>query len=754
METQFNHEESFTGLQRLSAPQEDVYAAELQRGLAEEIDVFNMGQSDQLLAGKSRKRAGRRKAKAPARISSPLHDAFFMEDGEDMFKAMDGSSWAVASAFTALGAEPESPSAQASRRPGLDDAHCLRDDADRGAGQGKTSQGSGDRPDSNDEKPSLWNAVRSLTKLNKENGCFDFGGRPRKGGIWPSPFPGYKGLFTYEVKENERETDASLGNGVYLWMLEILSGTVQIGVHDEDDPDIHIVPFGCQMKKTLVSYPEDACDAMKACLDKYVIENWTGKAEVECKVFVLETIGPEVVETTIQWQGLPLPREALAGVFEMELAPDDSVVKAVHVSWMQFANLSADEASGFMFRINEGSPICPTLRPPVLDELDRKLHEAVELLHGSRVFQRGEAHRVRYWPTIFRITDISTTAGTFEAELEIAMDYLVSRDDVFEYIIRPAGWKPRWHPKTFEPINAQHIDAVRTQIYPPTLKVLEGGSGQQKELRAEILISYRGTFEERFELQSFPFDVQPLHVKLEAEQEPGVQMVRLPQDDNMGARLSNKWGISEWKFLDYKVAHAHSQGGHAQGLSARFFVACRVRRHARSYLIRIVAFVGLICLLSLCIFVIDATQDLPDMIGHSFMMMLTLTTYSLVVGDILPNLGYLTMLDQIILISFFFLAIIVLQIAWLGWAQERQADSMDADDIKGYSNMFAKCDLLGVGLIILIIVLYVKFFVDWKELRKLYSSPGEELDDAMGQTTKTQVTGRFSVSGVNTALKQ
>jgi len=51
---------------------------------------------------------------------------------------------------------------------------------------------------------------------------------PLKGGIWPSPFPGYKGLFTYEVKGESRASDNSLGNGVYLWMMEILAGTVLV----------------------------------------------------------------------------------------------------------------------------------------------------------------------------------------------------------------------------------------------------------------------------------------------------------------------------------------------------------------------------------------------------------------------------------------------------------------------------------------------------------------------------------------------
>jgi len=198
---------------------------------------------------------------------------------------------------------------------------------------------------------------------------------------------------------------------------------------------------------------------------------------------------------------------------------------------------------------------------------------------------------------------------------------------------------------------------------------LEGapGSGEQ-EIRAEVLASYRGTFEEGFELHSFPFDVQPLHVKLNVEQDAGVEMECLKEDSALGRRMEHSWANNEWSYLDYKIskAHQHPLNHAGKGLTARLFVSCRVQRHARSYLIRIVGVVGLICLLSVCIFVIDP-KNIQDMIGHSFMMLLTLTTYSLVVGDILPNLGYLTFMDSIVLIAFFFLTLVALQVTWIGW---------------------------------------------------------------------------------------
>lgn len=606
----------------------------------------------------------------------------------------------------------------------------LSDGSEFGAGTGGSGAGRGGR-----ESKVTW---RSNPKLNASTESFfeksnaqaappaGFLPRACTRGVWPSPFPGYKGLFTYQVEADKRETDRSLGNGVYLWMLEILAGTAHLGVSEDDTAAT--TAFCCQMKKTLVDLPSDACEEMKACRDKYVIEQWYGRAELESKVFVLSKIAEQPVNATINFDGLPLPREALAGEYEMELAKDDSVVKAIHVSWMNFANLPADEASGFMFRVNEGSSVCPVLRPASIHELEGKLLEAVELLKGSRVYQRGEAHRVRYWPTFFRVTEISTTSGTFQADLELAMDYLVPRDDVFEYIIRPDGWKPRWIPRPFEALNAKDMESVRTQIYPPTLKLLVKDEG--RELRAELLMSYRGVFAEQFELQSFPFDVQPLHVKLTCEQDYGVEMERCQASEElMQSRLQKKWMNTEWKLLDFKVQEAHkskglsSAGGRA--MAARLFVSCRVQRHAWSYLIRIVGVVLLICLLSVCIFVIDPADAIAEMVGHAFMMMLTLTTFSLVVGDILPNLGYLTVLDFIILFCFVVLAIIVLQVTYLGWVP-----TVDEEiDLIMSSRTFAIFDVIGIFCLCAGLVFYVNRVIIANELCKRPLDPEEDLND-------------------------
>lgn len=247
--------------------------------------------------------------------------------------------------------------------------------------------------------------------------------------------------------------------------------------------------------------------------------------------------------------------------------------------------------------------------------------------------------------------------------------------------------------------------------------------------------------------------MQPLHVKLSVEQDENVEMERLPDKDTvLTEKLKKTWGNSEWIFLDLRAQHAHTNNvtGSRSG-AARLFVSCRVRRHARSYLIRIVGVVLLLCTLSVCILVIDASDDLPDMVGHAFTMLLTLTTYSLVVGDIVPNLGYLTVLDQFVLVSFGFIAIVIMQITWLGWVQMVNED-LEVQDLQEFARKFAFADLVGICFLCIGLTLYVKYVVIARERYKKHGNPEEEQD--LANSSKTQTIGNFSKITVHSNKKE
>jgi len=555
---------------------------------------------------------------------------------------------------------------------------------------------------------------------------------------WPKPFPGYKGLFTYRVAASERSADQKLGNGVYLWALEILPGSFLLRERRDSAPTLRIQ---CRMKKTLLDLPEDACSQMKACLNCYVIEDWFGEAHAEDKVFRLDSIGASSVASTIDFEvdGLPLSRQVLAGEYEMLLAADNSVIRAVHASWVRFAKLNPDEATGIMFRVDSGNSVCPMLRPRD-DTLVGKLRKATDLLTGATVYQRGDPRKVYYHPVACSVQEINSVSGHFQAMVVLSLEFLMTRDDVFEYIIHPDGWRPEWLPNIFEVINARDTNAVTHWVESARLKV--HNERGKRCIHAHIVITYHGVFAEKYEMEAFPFDVQPLHIKLRAVQETDVTMVLIrDQSKHLMESLRLNWMISEWKLLDICCLDVQQElidrepslkmkttmMNFSSGTETRMHVVCTVQRHARSYLIRIVGVLLLINMLSICIFVIPL-DEFQDRIGHSFMMLLTLTTYSLVVGDILPALGYLTFLDKVILVCFGFLAMVVLQITFIGFLNKNK-DELDLDPT-WWNSCFAYGDF---GLMILKALsywCYVSRVVLPRELRKQPEDPSKDLVDS------------------------
>ena len=167
---------------------------------------------------------------------------------------------------------------------------------------------------------------------------------------WPDPMPGYTGIFTYQVDHTQTGQE-QLGQGVFLWRLEILPKTFeQLGGGK----------VRCHMRKSLVSLPADACDALQDTRGRYVVEEWSGTAAAEERAIRLESIGAAPVDKTIDFddpRGLPLTREILAGEYQMILADDGSVFTAVHSSWVEFAKLDPSDATGILFRMDLGSEV-------------------------------------------------------------------------------------------------------------------------------------------------------------------------------------------------------------------------------------------------------------------------------------------------------------------------------------------------------------------------------------------------------------
>jgi hypothetical protein len=137
------------------------------------------------------------------------------------------------------------------------------------------------------------------------------------------------------------------------------------------------------------------------------------------------------------------------------------------------------------------------------------------------------------------------------------------------------------------------------------------------------------------------------------------------------------------------------------------------------YIMRIVFINLLIMVLTLCIFVLDVRDDLGDRLGHAFTMLLTAVAYSLVVGDSLPTLGYLTWLDEYIFGTYSFLALVVIEFTALA---SPLVPSEKCDDL---NNFFLRLD---VGLLVLMQVCFYVTARNEINKTKLLRTHAQDLD--------------------------
>ena len=129
-----------------------------------------------------------------------------------------------------------------------------------------------------------------------------------------------------------------------------------------------------------------------------------------------------------------------------------------------------------------------------------------------------------------------------------------------------------------------------------------------------------------------------------------------------------------------------------------------------AYLVRILGILGVICFLSIAVFVISPSE-FHDRLGNVMTVLLTITAYTLVVGDNLPPLGYLTFLDYFTLIAYAFSSLEVVQITLIA--------VLDPEDGLGSSTFCGYLDLCLLVCILGGISIYVYCRVLPKERNKV-----------------------------------
>jgi len=337
---------------------------------------------------------------------------------------------------------------------------------------------------------------------------------------------------------------------------------------------------------------------------------------------------------------------------------------------------------------------------------------------GMFLEQIRPALRTFYWTIAVRgVSDISTADQTFQAQLFV--EYYITltseeMEDLQEHC-KTKGcitWVPRNRPR-FTFMNEKEVlnsESKETQFYE-----LKTG-----EIMCMLKDSVQVLFNEAFELENFPFDVQDLTMTFgdfagdlrwsahPMTTQTWYDIVKDGEDNDKSYIFMTRRYIldTEWDWIDIAVDFDfETWDGVTESTT---YVAFKVQRQWVYYFWRVYFVLGILSLLAIFPLRLEA-DDRPDQLAFISTILLTAFVYQVVLSQLLPKLPYLTILDQYVLFTLIFCFIVALQIMFPNFYGEEWEDHVD------YDNWTNGCMYFDLALWIFVQLYHV--YLGWSSLK-------------------------------------
>jgi hypothetical protein len=361
---------------------------------------------------------------------------------------------------------------------------------------------------------------------------------------------------------------------------------------------------------------------------------------------------------------------------------------------------------------------------PLADDTKEKIKLLARIFRDGNEFRKEDAQgklTVKVDARFVKVNRIDTLDDQFGAEAKVVFEFQITKHDAAQYVSagdNKAGWVPAGAPMpVFEELNqAVGVDAAQVKIVssPFTLHRRD-----ESRMVARQTITITGDFYECFELESYPFDSQPLRIQLRTtgtmpvegfefvhgvlfedhECASGQRGMRLPtyvrwKKGEEGTFQSNPDPYEEpsaWEFVcagealdpqhsawecDIKslpkmmveFKKRSDEGNRLQSIEGenvmgvlRVTLAILVVRKSSVYVKRVMATLAGFALLAIFSFATEGDNATESILT----VMLTAVAYSVVIAEDIPKLGYLTFLDKYVLgLTMGFM----LLLSWVMWA--------------------------------------------------------------------------------------
>lgn len=301
----------------------------------------------------------------------------------------------------------------------------------------------------------------------------------------------------------------------------------------------------------------------------------------------------------------------------------------------------------------EGAPFVTVAPPPATSETQSK-----------------SIHRNVYiYVNVFSVSDIVTAAETFNAQFYLKASWV-------EPGLKPGqplsmdAWKPAimFMNAVGNPgIEDENFDVVKWRLGPDGSAVVQWSA------------KFQGTFRERFELRSFPFDVQPLSIVVTSQQ----KNVRLYEDkfDGVQSKLRDEYmSLPEFSLVGplFRPETELSLGKYAV-LNVDFVATRKWPYHIFNIYFPLFLLTGML----FCSFAVDPGEA-ADRLSLTLTVVLASVAYKYIVSQDLPRISYLTLCDLYVLGNFSFAAVFVFEHVQVGITAKDDPVSAVAQDDDWY----------------------------------------------------------------------
>ena len=280
--------------------------------------------------------------------------------------------------------------------------------------------------------------------------------------------------------------------------------------------------------------------------------------------------------------------------------------------------------------------------------------------------------------------------GPVQVDASFTVLDMLGVDDVSQQINVDIGAMLVWRDPRLQSLEGCRF--ARSQVWTPDI-ILRNSSNLRTTLnnaRDQVVIGAEGrvTYRQRFfgeistyhNLRSFPFDAHDFTITF-MPVETGVETLKFVPDQ-ANTWLSDRFNISGWHVTGLTLAEESAKLRETGRSLSMLHLTIAAEREVNYYLFRIMLPLFFVVAMSWVIFWVPPSR-FEFQIGLGATSMLTVIAFNLAVAGALPPLGYLTVLDQILIwsIAMVFLAIAEALVTGLHVVNGKEARALQLDRV-------------------------------------------------------------------------